>query len=103
MDIDDLLAEINNASATTDPSKSKKKKKAKTESLEPKSLNTDQIVKTFEAIKLGDPKKVEENIKNVLDENADENVVQVLDTDVKAEANVDLVDEEKKKKKKKKK
>jgi hypothetical protein len=99
MDLDDLINEINNAG---EQKKSKtKKKKIKQESESP--ITTNQIVQTFEAIKLGDPKKVDENIKNVIEMNTQESVVQVLNDEIKVESNLDILEEEKKKKKKKKK
>ena len=111
MDIDDLLNEINSTS-TTDQNKTKKKKKVKTDTTLDKPLNTVQIVKTFEAIKLGDPIKRDEYIKNAIEENNESengngnggSVVKVLDTTpIATDSIVELLDEEKKKKKKKKK
>ena len=98
MDIDDLLKEINSAG---EQNKSKgKKKKAKLDNQIP---STDQIVQTFDAIKLGDPKKTDENIKIILDGDGRNDVVKVLEDGIKLENNVELNDEEKKKKKRKKK
>ena len=104
MDLDELLNEINNA--TTTESKSKKKKAKKTEpvpaKVEVKNITTDQIVETFEAVKLGDPLKADENFKNTIE---GENVVKVLEEgdEINTESNVEVNDEEKKKKKRKKK
>ena len=101
MDIDALLNEINNAG---EQKKSKKKnKKTKTVETNDTSLNTDQIVKTFEAIALGDPKAREENMKNALEEDIKEEMVRVLSDEIKLESPLEIVEEEKKKKKKKKK
>lgn len=93
-DIDDLLNEIENASTAEVKSKSKKKKGKVEEVIFPDEgveLSTDKIVKVVEAIKLGDPKKAEENVKNALED------------EIKTESVVKVVDEEKAKKKRKKK
>jgi len=106
MDIDDLLNEINNASST-EQAKSKKKKKKQNE-VNTSNLNTAQIVQTFEAIQLGDPKKRDENIKNALDNTKEEldetSVVKDLNAiPITTDNVVDLIEADKKKKKKKKK
>jgi hypothetical protein len=95
VDIDSLLDEINSISSTNN-NKGKTKNKKK-EDVISKPITTNQIVQTFEVIKLGDPSQIEKNIQEIININAEketeeESVVQVLDTDVK-----------KKKKKKKKK
>jgi hypothetical protein len=99
MDIDDLINEINNAGEQKKSKNKKKKTKQETET----PITTNQIVQTFEAIQLGDPNKVEQNIKNILEVNTQESVVQVLNDEIKVESNLDLLEQEKKKKKKKKK
>jgi len=95
VDIDSLLDEINSISSTNN-NKGKPKNKKK-EDVISKPITTNQIVQTFEVIKLGDPSKKEQNIQEIINtdiekETEEESVVQVLDTDAK-----------KKKKKKKKK
>jgi hypothetical protein len=99
MDLDELLNEINKASSTQE-SKNKKKKEKKVEKVEVTQINTDQIVETFEAVKLGNPAKQEQNFNNALE---GENVVKVLETGEICKGDGEPEEEKKKKRKKKKK
>ena len=54
MDLDELLNEINKVSSSQ-YSKNKKKKDKKVEKITVTSITTDQIVETFEAVKLSNP------------------------------------------------
>jgi hypothetical protein len=102
-DIDELLEEINNASVNTETKSKNKKKKGKVEenivTQQHISLNTDDIVKTIEVIKLGDPTKVEQNIQNVLEKD----IITLNQEYIKTESVVKLLEEDKAKKKKRRK
>lgn len=95
VDIDSLLEEINSASVTNNKGKNKNKKKEESSS---KPITTNQIVQTYEAMKLGNPLEVEKNIQDIINPE----IVKEVEVDSIVE-NVDTTDAKKKKKKKKKK
>jgi len=99
MDLDELLNEINKVSSSQD-SKNKKKKDKKVEKINVTSITTDQIVETFEAVKLSNPSKQEENFNNAIE---GDNVVKVLETAEISKGDGEPEEEKKKKRKKKKK
>jgi hypothetical protein len=95
LDIDSLLEEINSVSTTNNKGKNKNKKKEETK---PKSITTDQIIQTYEAIKLGNPLEVDKNIQEIINPE----IVKEVDVESIAENN-DTTEMKKKKKKKNKK
>ncbi len=104
VDIDSLLEEINSIS-TNNNGKGKKNNKKKQETT-PKVISTNEIVKTYQAIELGNPAQVEKNIQEIISldqekEVEEEPIVEVVDTETNKI--VHSVDPECKKKKKKKK
>jgi len=106
VDIDSLLEEINSISTNNNGKGKKNNNNKKKEETTQKPITTNQIVQTYEAIKLGNPSQVEKNIQDIL--NADQEkeaqedpIVEIVDTET--DKIVHTVDPECKKKKKKKK